>query len=639
MATPVYHDVGPGKTYTTLNAWDAGVGIRRNLVTADEIEVVRVYGGASVLSTSLTISTGWTTDATRYIEIQAAAGEEHQGVWDTNKAHASLSGISLISCGKHVRATKMQFSGFNATVLSNFSVIDACIIKIAGTNGTNYPNNGAYYHSSVSLPSVIKNSIILGSGSSSLLMIWYNSGSGTVYNCTIINDSYGYCFYIIGTCVSQNNYIKTPTSGYGYGGATAGANDITSNSEAITSTLRNIPYFDSTSKVWQETGTNAFPIATSYPSSVVYDGKMWMIGGAASGAVRKVYWSTNGTTWTEAGTNALPVGLYTHSSVVFDGKMWVIGGYTGSAAVRTVYWSTNGSSWTEAGTNSLPVAKNNHQSVVYDGMMWVIGGGGGTQKEVYSSTDGINWTEVGALPVVSPTFSALVFDDGTGSKMWAVAVGYSSCYYSADGIAWTLAGSLPLVKYYQSACVFDSKMWLMGGGADDKSVLTSTNGKNWYLTQPTTNTLPAKMEYGTALSYNSKMWAIGNNRKVLSYPYSTTTYAFQNITSGSENLRPVVSATNKLLDNGANLTSSGVTTDIIGTVRPQFGGFDIGAFENDIPICWNYTARYKNSNKLFKASGCGAFPKSLRVPSNVDTSTGKMVDDGIFINPDKYTII
>jgi len=120
-------------------------------------------------------------------------------------------------------------------------------------------------------------------------------------------------------------------------------------------------------------------------------------------------------------------------------------------------------------------------------------------------------------------------------------------------------------------------------------------------------------------------------------PYSTAT--FQNITVDSENLRPVVSGSNKLLDNGANLTGSGVTTDIIGTARPLFGGFDIGAFENDIPICWNYTARYKNSNKLFKASGCGNFPKSLQVPSNVDTSTGKMVDDGIFISPDKYKIV
>jgi hypothetical protein len=122
-----------------------------------------------------------------------------------------------------------------------------------------------------------------------------------------------------------------------------------------------------------------------------------------------------------------------------------------------------------------------------------------------------------------------------------------------------------------------------------------------------------------------------------SIPYSTAT--FQNITVDSENLRPVVSGSNKLLDNGANLTAQGVTVDIIGTARPQAGGFDIGAFENDIPICWNYTARYKNSNKLFKTSGCGSFPRSLRVPGNVDISTGRMIDDGQLISPDEYKAI
>ena len=118
--------------------------------------------------------------------------------------------------------------------------------------------------------------------------------------------------------------------------------------------------------------------------------------------------------------------------------------------------------------------------------------------------------------------------------------------------------------------------------------------------------------------------------------YSTAT--FQNVTFGSENLRLVPMLSNKLLDGGVNLISSGVTTDIIGTARPQFGAFDIGAFENDIPLCWNYTAQYKGSSKLFKASGCGPFPRNLQVPSNVDKSTGKMVDDGEFISPNRYNI-
>jgi len=91
--------------------------------------------------------------------------------------------------------------------------------------------------------------------------------------------------------------------------------------------------------------------------------------------------------------------------------------------------------------------------------------------------------------------------------------------------------------------------------------------------------------------------------------------------------------------------SRGINSTSIGVPNPgdeQFwiDGFPFGYQDfTDPPICWNYTAQYKNSSKLFKASGCGSFPKNLRVPSNVDTSTGKMVDDGILINPDEYRII
>jgi hypothetical protein len=115
--------------------------------------------------------------------------------------------------------------------------------------------------------------------------------------------------------------------------------------------------------------------------------------------------------------------------------------------------------------------------------------------------------------------------------------------------------------------------------------------------------------------------------------YSTAN--FVNVTTGSQDLH--LKTGSALLLRGATIAS--VTNDIDGDSRVGFV-FDIGADQFDqIPLCWNYTARYKNSNKLFKASGCGNFPKSLRVPENVDTSTGRMIDDGILINPDEYEIV
>ena len=57
-----------------------------------------------------------------------------------------------------------------------------------------------------------------------------------------------------------------------------------------------------------------------------------------------------------------------------------------------------------------------------------------------------------------------------------------------------------------------------------------------------------------------------------------------------------------------------------------------------IPTCWTYTARYKNSKRLFRIGGPDKYPKFLRLPSNIDISTGRMIDEGELIDPDKYII-
>jgi len=61
-------------------------------------------------------------------------------------------------------------------------------------------------------------------------------------------------------------------------------------------------------------------------------------------------------------------------------------------------------------------------------------------------------------------------------------------------------------------------------------------------------------------------------------------------------------------------------------------------FDDEVPICWNYTAQYKGSTKMFKLSGPGSFPTSINIPGNVDISTGKMIDDGKEIDPSNYKV-
>lgn len=57
-----------------------------------------------------------------------------------------------------------------------------------------------------------------------------------------------------------------------------------------------------------------------------------------------------------------------------------------------------------------------------------------------------------------------------------------------------------------------------------------------------------------------------------------------------------------------------------------------------ICTCWSYTAKYTNSSRFYRVGGGGVFPKSLRVPQNVDVENGKMIDEGELINPNKYKV-
>lgn len=69
-----------GRDYSTIANWETGR--QGNLVTSDYIEVGECYNDSAFLNEN-TAFYGWTTDATRYIHLRAADGEEHSGIINT----------------------------------------------------------------------------------------------------------------------------------------------------------------------------------------------------------------------------------------------------------------------------------------------------------------------------------------------------------------------------------------------------------------------------------------------------------------------------------------------------------------------------------------------------------------------------
>ena len=221
---------------------------------------------------------------------------------------------------------------------------------------------------------------------------------------------------------------------------------------------------------WIEATTTADWSARRSPSSVVFDGKIWVLGGYDGGNKKDVWYSTDGINWVEATANAAWSARYGHSSVVFDDKIWVLGGFDGGNK-KDVWYSTDGINWIEATTTADWSARRSPSSVVFDGKIWVLGGyDGGNKKDVWYSTDGINWIEATANAAWSARYghSSVVFDD----KIWVLGGDdgnkKNDVYYSSNGITWRkVISNLWSARHSHTSVVFDDKIWVLGGKTDD----------------------------------------------------------------------------------------------------------------------------------------------------------------------------
>lgn len=261
MPTEVISSIKPagGGDYTSLNAWEAAK--RSNIVTADQIQIAEVYSGGNSLSAQLSITTGWTTNSTHYVEIRAASGYEHAGTYDLNKAYASTSTMATIIASIDIKIKRMQIictagGGFQNGIFqhqtSNKIIeIDRCIIKGNTTGGVGC--QGIYLENTVYANVKIHNTIIMmtGSASSSYRSCIYTYGGCEIYNCTMYaqdngesSNSYGIKNYSnTNPVLSNNNYICAKVCYYDpYATLTKGANDATNTSEATTASLRSIAY-------------------------------------------------------------------------------------------------------------------------------------------------------------------------------------------------------------------------------------------------------------------------------------------------------------------------------------------------------------------------------------------------------------
>jgi len=286
------------------------------------------------------------------------------------------------------------------------------------------------------------------------------------------------------------------------------------------STYRNDVWNSPDGAVWIQATTSASFPERRLHTSVIYDNKMWVIGGSGGGIKNDVWYSTDGVNWTQATASTAFTPRYGHTSVVYDNKMWVIGGYNGSYR-NDVWYSTDGVNWTQTTASAAFSTRQGHTSVVYDNKMWVFGGynGYGYRNDVWYSTDGVVWTQAteSADFIARAGHTSVVYDN----KMWVIGGYYFSSgyiylndvWYSLDGVIWIQATASPTFssRYSHTSVVYNDKMWVIGG--EDNSyyryrndVWCSSDGVVW-TDNIKSATLTGRNNH-TSLVYNNKMWVI-----------------------------------------------------------------------------------------------------------------------------------
>jgi len=249
-------------------------------------------------------------------------------------------------------------------------------------------------------------------------------------------------------------------------------------------------------------------------TSVVFAGKMWVIGGWQSTLNRwnDVWCSSDGVHWSSATLAARWSARWGHASVVFGDKMWVIGGSETNHPhdKNDVWYSSDGIHWTSATLSAPWSPRDSHAAIVFGGKIWVIGGKNGDypmgMSDVWCSSNGVNWTSVTLTAPWGPRRGAASVE--FGGKIWVIGGSRNDAWYSSDGKTWSLAIASAPFGLPGTSVVSDGKMWVIGGDYFTSAVWYSADGVRW--TSATLSAAWYPLVGGfTSVVYGRRIWLMG----------------------------------------------------------------------------------------------------------------------------------
>ncbi len=228
---------------------------------------------------------------------------------------------------------------------------------------------------------------------------------------------------------------------------------------------------------------------------LVFANKLWVIGGETDtgtgyDTLDDVWWTTNGVDWTRATASADFWARAYHSAVVFDNRMWLLGGMSydseGMPLLLDDAWtSTDGQTWTEVAAAASFFPRMRSTAAVFGGRLWVFGGHGinaagaeGPLADAWYTTTGQTWiraaeqagfpARAGATLLSYQNRLWLIGGSGLDETGWDLS--FNDVWATSDGQTWNRvldnapAGAQRFAARADSAAtVHRSRMVLLGG--------------------------------------------------------------------------------------------------------------------------------------------------------------------------------
>lgn len=245
MADVITHSViqGGGGDYPTVAAWQ--IAQARDLVAADEIARCEISGSWASPEAQLTI-TGWGTDPTRYIEIEALGAARHNGIW-TSTAHrflgTSFPGLNITEPytnliglqAERVSASAVISGSFRASVGADDTQFKDCICKFGGSVAS-AQIAGFYLATQDATPTrpYCINCLAIHEGTNGTSILGFatlnRDWEGEFINCTVVN-AMDYGFWLSATknvcinCFSDGAVVADFLGGGGTGASNNASSD------------------------------------------------------------------------------------------------------------------------------------------------------------------------------------------------------------------------------------------------------------------------------------------------------------------------------------------------------------------------------------------------------------------------------